>query len=209
MASATSLPLLQLKMNTQIKQVQDWLLANRLSVHYVDKSQYMLINSNISSRIDEGSFKLTMGDHILARTKTYCYLGVIMDDKLSWGEHINDLCLKLSQIAGIIYKTRTLLSQKARLLIYHSLVSSKLRYGLICWGTASKFLLKKINDAHNKIIRYLTFSKPCSRAWPLYCKLKVLPLEILIQIEWGKIVYRHKSHTLPPVFTPQHRGVLS
>ena len=128
---------------------------------------------------------------------------------MAWGEHINDLCLKLSQVAGIIYKTRTLLSQKARLLIYHSLVSSKLRYGLICWGTASKFLLRKINVAHNKIIRYLTFSKPCSRAWPLYCQLKVLPLEILIQIEWGKIIYRHKSHTLPPVFnnyfhTPSH-----
>ena len=100
MASATSLSLLQLKMNTQINQVQDWLLANRLSVHYVDKSQYMLINSNISSRIDDGSFKLIMGDHILARTKTYCYLGVIMDDKLSWGEHIYDLCLKLSQVAA-------------------------------------------------------------------------------------------------------------
>ena len=46
----------------------------------------------------------------------------------------------------------------------------------------------------------MTFSKPCSRAWPLYCQLKVLPLEILIQIEWGKTVYRFQAHTLPPVF---------
>ena len=86
------------------------------------------------------------------------------------------------------------------MLIYHSLVGSKLRYGLICWATAPKYLLNKVNVVHNKIIRYLSFSKPCSRAWPLYCKLKVLPLEILIQIEWGKTVFRFQSNTLPPIF---------
>ena len=86
------------------------------------------------------------------------------------------------------------------MLIYHSLAGSKLRYGLICWGTASKFLLSKVNIAHNKIIRYLTFSKPCSRVWPLYCQLKVLPLNILIQIEWGKTMFRFQAGTLPPVF---------
>ena len=141
--------------------------------------------------------KLIFDDNDL---KAYCYLGVIMDEKLSWADHINDLCSKLSQIAGIIFKSRTLLSQQARMLVYHSLVGSKLRYGLICWATASKYLLNKVNVIHNRIIRYLTFSKPCSRAWPLYCQLKVLPLEILIQIEWGKTVYRFQANTLPPVF---------
>jgi hypothetical protein len=46
-ASASNLPLLQSIMNTEVEKVQDWLLANKLSVHYVKKSQYMLINSNL------------------------------------------------------------------------------------------------------------------------------------------------------------------
>ena len=62
------------------------------------------------------------------------------------------------------------------------------------------FLIDKLNVAHNKVIRYLTYSKPCSRAWPLYCQLKVLPLKLLIQIEWGKTMYRFQACTLPPVF---------
>ena len=91
------------------------------------------------------------------------------------------------------------------MLIYHSLVTSKLRYGLICWATAPKYLLNKVNVVHNKIVRYLSFSKPCSRAWPLYCSLKVLPLDILINIEWGKTAYRFQSNTLPPVFNDYFR----
>ena len=41
--SALNIALLQEKMNIEVDKIQDWLLANKLSVHYVDKSQYMLI----------------------------------------------------------------------------------------------------------------------------------------------------------------------
>ena len=83
------------------------------------------------------------------------------------------------------------------------------RYGLICWATASKFLLDKINVVHNKVVRYMTFSKACSRAWPLYCKLDVLPLDIMIELEWGKIMYKYQNRMFPAAFdayfqTPKH-----
>ena len=206
--SANNLEVLQSKMNEQVEKVQAWLLANKLSVHYVDKSEYMLINSNNNSRI-EGDFELRMSNHILARTKTYRYLGLIVDEKLSWADHINEVCWKISQVAGVIFKVRNRLSKEALMLIYHTLVAQKLRYGLICWATASKFLLDKINVVHNKVVRYMTFSKACSRAWPLYCKLDVLPLDIMIELEWGKIMYKYQNRMLPAAFdtyfqTPRH-----
>ena len=34
---------LEIKLNCEVGKVQRWLLANRLSVHYNDKTQYMLI----------------------------------------------------------------------------------------------------------------------------------------------------------------------
>ena len=159
----------------------------------------MLINSNINKSVD-GDFQLKMGDHVLARTKSYRYLGLLVDEKFSWDNHISEVCWKLSQIAGIILKFRWLLSKKAMLLLYHALVGSKLRYGLICWATANKTLLDKINVAHNTIITYLTFSKRCSNMWPLYQQLKVLPLNILIRIEQAKTMYKFNHSMLPQVF---------
>ena len=107
---------------------------------------------------------------------------------------------KLSQMAGVILKVRSLLTKEAMMLVYHSLVSSKLRYGLICWATANKTLLDRINVAHNTIITYLTFSKRCSRMWPLYSQLKVLPLDLLIKIEHAKTMYKFEKKMLPEVF---------
>ena len=133
-----------------------------------------------------------------------------MDEKFSWTAHINEICIKLSQVAGILYKIRTLLSKEAMMLLYHGLAGSKLRYGLICWATASKSLLNKINVAQNKIITHMTFSKRCSRIWPLYCQIKVLPLQILIQIEYGKTMYKFLHNQLPEAFNcyfnkPRHQ----
>ena len=186
-------------MNEQVDKVQDWLLANKLSVHYVDKSEYMLVNSNNRKCIDE-CFELKMANHCLSRTKTYKYLGIIVDEKFLWTEHINEVCMKLSQAAGVIYKVRQLLSKEALMLVYHSLVCQKLRYGLICWATASNTLLHKVNVIHDKIVRYMTFSKPCSRVWPHYCTLKIQPLDILIKLEWGKTMYKFQNKMLPKAF---------
>ena len=90
-ASAKSLSLLQSKMNSEVEKVQVWLLANKLSVHYVDKSKYMLVNKNLISRVDDDDFELKMGGHTIERTKTYRYLGLLIDEKFSWAEHINEL----------------------------------------------------------------------------------------------------------------------
>ena len=68
--SAINFTLLQNIMNTEVDKVQNWLLANKLSVHYVDKSKYMLINSNLSNSVDS-NFELKMGGHLLERTKSY------------------------------------------------------------------------------------------------------------------------------------------
>ncbi len=199
-ASANSITALESKMNYEVQKVQAWLLANKFSVHYVKKSQYMLVNTNPRIRVEDDLFELEMGGNKIERTKSYKYLGLTVDEKFSWSEHINELCSKLSQVAGVLFKIRKLLTNQALMLVYHGLVGSKLRYGLVCWATANKFLLNKVNVAHNTIITYLTFSKRCSRIWPLYCQLKVLPLDILIQIEYGKTMYKFNKGLLPPVF---------
>ena len=73
-------------------------------------------------------------------------------------------------------------------------------YALVCWATANQTLLDKVNVAHNRIITYMTFAKRCSRMWPLYSQLKVLPLDLLIKIEHAKTMYKFEKKMLPEVF---------
>ena len=88
-------------MNQEVDKIQTWLLANKLSVHYIGKSQYMLVNSRNNLQLPENCLELDMGGYQIARTNCYEYLGILFDDKLSWEPHISELCKKLSQIAGV------------------------------------------------------------------------------------------------------------
>ena len=162
-------------------------------------TKVMLVNKNMNVSITD-NFELKMGNHVIERTKSYRYLGLLVDEKFSWRDHINEVCSKLSQVAGVIFKIRTLLTKEALMLVYHALVGSKLRYALVCWATANQTLLEKINVAHNRIITYMTFSKRCSRMWPLYSQLKILPLDLLIKIEHAKTMYKFEKKMLPEVF---------
>ena len=58
-----------------------------------------------------------MGGHIIERTNSYRYLGIIVDEKFSWALHIDEICKKLSQVAGVIFRIRTLLTPNALKLV--------------------------------------------------------------------------------------------
>ena len=66
--------------------------------------EFMLVNYKNHLQLPENCFELDMGGYPIARTNCYEYLGILFDDKLSWEPHISELCKKLSQIAGVIFK---------------------------------------------------------------------------------------------------------
>ena len=81
--SSTSFTDLQEKMNFEIGKVQDWLLANKLSVHYVDKTQYILFIPQGKVKQKPPDFSLFMGGNLIEQTSTYKYLEVLIDEKLN------------------------------------------------------------------------------------------------------------------------------
>ena len=61
--------------------------------------------------------------------------------------------------------------------IYNSLFDSRLRYGILGWGTASEQNISKLRVIQNKVVRFITFAEFGSRIAPLYANLGVLPLD--------------------------------
>ena len=72
------------------------------------------------------------------------YLGVIIDNNLSWKHHIDHVAIKISQTVGLICKLRHFLPRHTLLTIYRSLVTPYLTYGLMAWGQAYKSHLEKL-----------------------------------------------------------------
>ena len=185
---------LEKRFNCEVNKVQNWLLANRLSVHYMDKTQFMLVQApNKKGRaIASSNFRLFMGEHEIERTDNYKYLGIFIDDKLNWDIQVKKLCSKLSSVCGVISKVRHYLGREALMLIYNSLFDSRLRYGILAWGTTSEQKLSKLRSLQNRAVRFITFSSFRTSVAPLYASLKILPLNKMLFMQ--KSIFMHSIH---------------
>ena len=96
------------------------------------------------ARIKGNNLVVKINDSVLNRVNIINYLGVIIDHKLKWCEHISCVKNKVSKGIGIIFKARTGLDQKCLLTLYNSFVYPYLIYCFEIWGTASQIHLQPV-----------------------------------------------------------------
>ena len=98
-----------------------WVNANGLLIN-LKKTIYMLF-----SRENVPNFPPVIINNVnIERVKTAKFLGVILNEKLSWTAHINALKSKMSRYVGIMYRIKSFIPLKVRIQIYHSFVQSHL-----------------------------------------------------------------------------------
>ena len=98
---------------------------------------------------------LTINSKIIPRVSHTKFLGVTIDDKLSWKPHIQLLNKKLRSICGRIYRIKNCLPESLYKQIYHSLFESHLSYAISVWGGISSNQLKPLFVTQKKCIRIL------------------------------------------------------
>ena len=145
---------LKKRMNEDLKLIYIWLCANRLSLN-VDKTEFIVFRP---PRIKmAGRFTLKLNRTTLFESTKIKYLGIILDNSLSWKHHIFELRKKLSRAVGILYKMRSLNTPKNVLLsLYYSLFHSHMSYGICLYGSADDQYLSKIVLIQKRAIRLIS-----------------------------------------------------
>ena len=109
------------------------------------------------------------------------FLGLIWDIKLTFDPHIKYLkarCQKSLNILKNPFSYRMVADQTNLLKLYRSLVRSKLDYGCIVYGSASKTALAKLFPVHNEGLRLSLGAFCSSPVESLYVEAHEPPLEI-------------------------------
>ena len=78
------------------------------------------------------------------------YLGILIDNKLSWNCHIKHVNLKISKGIGILTKLRRYLSKAILRRLFYAFIQPHIDYGLLVWGSAAPSKLKAIKKIYKK-----------------------------------------------------------
>ena len=184
-------------LNDELKKLSTWLKANKLSLN-VNKTNYILFH-RARIKLPDAFLNVYMSNSTLTQVECCKYLGVILDSKMSWVQHITYVKNKVSKGIGIMYQARKYLNKKSLVGLYNSYIYPYLIYCVESWGNIAKCHLDPLFILQKKIIRIITFSSYDKSAQFLFTELNILPLCNLIQNRIGFMMYKLVNGLLPDV----------
>jgi hypothetical protein len=104
-------------LNTELLKLSEWFKANKVSIN-IKKSNYMIFKPR--QKRQTLNLYLEINNHKINRVKEVVFLGVILDENMSWKPHISHVARKVSKSIGIIYKSSFCLSKSALRTLYFS-----------------------------------------------------------------------------------------
>lgn len=152
--------------------VGDWFASNQLALNAA-KSETIIfgLNENLNYQ------------------KSVKFLGVILDPKLNWNDHVDYISGKIAKNIYVIRNLRPVVSDVVLLMAYHSLIESHLRYSILSWGHAPA--AKRLFRLQRRVVRViagLRYRQDCRGA---FVRLKMLTLPSLYIYECLRYVRRN------------------
>jgi hypothetical protein len=144
-----------------IAKIKHWFDQNVLTLN-IGKTKFMPISlrdcgDTLNDELKIHSCGTVMNNQCncpaIARVREYKYLGVVIDSKLSWADHVSYLNKKLRKCIFAFYQLRQILDVKETRIAYFSYVQSLIEGGIIAWGGAYRTILQPIMVTQKAIIK--------------------------------------------------------
>ena len=184
--------------NKELQLVDQWLIANRLSVN-VSKTKYVLFRT-AQSKLKTKKQDLVLRQNKIEQVKCIKFLGVYIQEHLAWSRRINHLISKLRSILGTVIKVKSLLSKRSLLLLYHSLINSQLSYCILNWCYGNKTLVKRLQRLCYKFVELISGINSNSSVCDIMNKNKLLTIDQLLTKELIVFMFKQKNGKNPIAF---------
>ena len=149
--AGTNVDQIRLTLTRETNSLMDWFCKNSLAAN-PSKFQAMLV-SNIASR--DKDFCITIDKTDILSLDSMTILGVCIDKRLNFNEHISLVCAKAAKQINVLQRLKGVLDKKSRLAIYNSFIMSNFNYCPVVWMFSSKSSLSKLEDLQRRALRFV------------------------------------------------------
>ena len=143
---------------------------NCLSLNF-EKTYYIHFKTKNSQPID---ISTCLDNNRISNNLYTKFLGIIVDNRLSWKPHIDHLINKLSTTCYVIRSVKPCVNTKAIIMIYHSLFHAVMTYGIIFWGNTPHSI--QVLRMQKKVIRIIMGCGNRESCRNLFKEFNILPL---------------------------------
>jgi hypothetical protein len=186
------------KAESGLRSVVRWLQLNLLTLN-VSKSNYItfsiLNNKQPHSRLSLAAHYCRLDTEcsctILSKVSVTRYLGVLIDQSLSWQQQIDSVSSRARKMIWIFKYLRHVADKRLLIYIYKSLVQSVLLYCLRIWGGTHKTKMIGLERTQRAILKVMMMKKRTYRTSDIYHDTSVLTVRKLYIL--NSILELHKN----------------
>ena len=139
---AKTYPALVQHINEDLRCLYDWLCLNKLTVN-ASKTKYMYYSVSSRSAKFPDEPVIELNGQPLERVDNYKFLGFNINQHLNWKTHMTDILSKIQRNLCVVRKIARFLNRNTLLQLYHSLIMSHIRYGIVVWHHSHIAIRKK------------------------------------------------------------------
>ena len=166
-------------LNTELSKINEWINVNLLTVN-LTKTHFLIFSKR---NVIQFEGNVMLNNNIVERKHETKFLGIIVDEKLKWDNHIQYISTKISKNIGVIDKMRNALNHETKNLLYYSLVYPYLHYCSTVWGSANKTNLNPLTILQKRIIRIIRGTNYRHHTNELFKNSKILKLTDIIKLQ--------------------------
>ena len=183
------------EINEELKKVTTWFHTNKLSLN-IKKSNFIMFLPK-GKKYNTYNVKININGNEIKQVNFTKFLGIYIDEHLSWAQHIEFLSKKIARNIGMLSKLKHFLPIYIMNTLYYSLILSHLQYCTLLWANTYSTCLNKLRILQKKAIRIITQSHYLAHTDPLFSKLKLLKLDYLYKHQLGIYMYKSTKGLLP------------
>jgi hypothetical protein len=203
--------------NSELKKVANWFRSNKMAVN-TSKTKFIVFRTR-GKRIDPRECKLLFNTNEIGKIedpnrifeikrihnegdeKSYKALGILLDEYLSFDEHISHLCAKISKSLYCINRLKNFVTKKSLKMLYDAMIHSHIVYCINVYGCANSTSLRRLIIKQKEAVRTISNVGYREHTSPLFKQLKILPIEKLIKFANLKFMHNFAHGRLPLSFT--------
>lgn len=175
-------------MNEELNKITLWLKANKLSLN-VSKTSCMIMSSP-GKRLNSTECDISIDGQTIPITDETKFLGIVIDNKLSWKSHINYISNKVSKGIGILLRARQFLYGETLHMLYNYLIKPYFTYCISIWGSTFETYLHKLQLSQKKIVRIICRAEFLAHTDTLFKKRKIMTVKKLHTYFTALFVYK-------------------
>lgn len=129
--------------------VNTWFQNNKLQIN-IDKTKYIAFKKRSTSN---SPIQISLMQVPVEQVKTFTYLGLHIDEDLSWDYHLKKIKSSISSTAFAMRRIRNYVSTGAMWMMYNGYITPKLQYLNPLWNSAADYKLRELETIQNKIVK--------------------------------------------------------